>query len=287
MDNSTSESHLRQEQAPKGRSGSRPTLNGAALVRTGDVPTGLASHFATPLSRSATSPQLQGHPREDPGRSRSLCDDPIFTPADPPWGLRSDPRERRFIERWRERYNQNEDRERRFMHWVSFIKELDRRIGFEWWVTLTFRGPVHTEAALKCLGRWEHKINRKVYGVRYTRRGEGISSIVAIEYQKRGVLHFHALTGGTKLPPRRGPLEADHLHVRDDGVREFRRLTAMDWWEDMAGIARIYPYRRAGGAEEYVSKYVVKDGHIFPSGPFNAQTPDLMHTSTERAEGRS
>jgi len=188
-------------------------------------------------------------PRSSVSSSVSL--DKIYTKNDPPVGSPGEPKERRFIDGWKQRVVDAEDRELRYTKWVSFIKDLDQRVGFDWWVTLTFRGPVHPESALKCLGRWEHKINRKVYGVRYGRRGEGISSIVAIEYQKRGVLHFHALTAGTKLPARRGivsaPPTAPWIHLRKDGVREFRRMTAMDSWNDLAGIARIYPFRRGGG----------------------------------------
>lgn len=65
----------------------------------------------------------------------------------------------------------------------------------------------------------------------------------ATEYQRRGVLHYHALLGG--------------------GVKGLRRLSWMDSWEEIGGgFARIYPYDSTRGGKVYVTKYAVKGGEL-------------------------
>lgn len=205
-----------------------------------------------------------------------------WTASRPPWGLAHEPSERRFIGRWRDLVTRLQETTARREEWVRFIKELDLRVGgFDWFSTLTFRDPTHPESAVKAFMRWTHAMNRKIYGVRYTQRPEdGISSVLALEYQRRGVIHFHALQGGTKARPGRQLAETAKpaFVLTDRHERAFRRLTAMDAWFQMAGIARIYPYRRDGGAEKYVAKYITKagGGDIFLAGPFGARTPELL-----------
>jgi hypothetical protein len=65
----------------------------------------------------------------------------------------------------------------------------------------------------------------------------------AIEYQRRGTLHFHALIGPELLK------DVNHF--------EYMNL----WYNKGNGFARIYPYDPEK-AEWYVSKYVVKGGEI-------------------------
>jgi hypothetical protein len=153
--------------------------------------------------------------------------------------------------------------------WVDYIKELGDRIGgWEWFSTYTFRYQTHPESAHKAWMKLMHRANRRAYGVRYTNRpGDGISSIVAMEYQKRGVLHFHTLDGATK------------------GIK---RMQVVDEWFSMAGIARVYPFRKHGGAEAYVSKYIMKadpwrehnrGGDIFLAGPFGSNTGRLEQST--------
>lgn len=151
--------------------------------------------------------------------------------------------------------------------WIEWIKRLDLMVGgFEWFSTWTFRKNTHPESAIKAFMRLQHIINRKGYGVKYWRdKRLGMSSIVALEYQKRGVLHLHTLDGGT---------------------RDFRRMAAIDLWFSMAGIARVYPFRRNGGAEAYVVKYILKGnpwtikggGDLFILGPFTrGRDLDWLH----------
>lgn len=164
--------------------------------------------------------------------------------------------------------------------WIEFIKDLGEEVGgFNWFGTWTFRADWHPIPALKLYKRLQHYINLTLYGPRYRSHGLGMSSILAIEYQQRGIIHFHTL---------------------DAGVQNFRRYgerSVMQFWERWAGYARVYPFRIEGGAEEYVSKilepwiinkkrinreekvasYILKeksknpsdDGPIFLLGPFN------------------
>jgi hypothetical protein len=190
--------------------------------------------------------------------------------------------ERRFMGRWFQAAWRLREAATRREEWVRFVQELDRRVGgFDWFTTLTFQDETHPESAIKAFHRWVHGMNRKIYGVRYTQRpADGISSVVAIEYQRRGVVHFHALQGGTKA--RSGRLLTKDAQaffvVTERHERAYRRLAAMDAWFEMAGIARIFQYRREGGAERYVSKYITKagGGDIFLAGPFGVQTSDLL-----------
>jgi len=160
-------------------------------------------------------------------------------------------------------------------NWVQFIRSLDAKAGFDWYSTWTFRDDTHPESAVKALRRLHHIINRRVYGVRYWKRNAalgrdvyGISSVVCIERQQRGVLHFHSL---------------------DAGTRGFRRLDAMDIWYKMAGIARVYPFERNGGAEKYVAKYIMKGkpwesrggGELYLFGSFNSDRCPTWPRSNE------
>ena len=73
------------------------------------------------------------------------------------------------------------------------------KYNWQWFVTLTFRYEVHPEAARKLFGVFVHGINQQLFGRHYYRRSRtGIYWVVALEYQKRGVIHFHALLGADR-----------------------------------------------------------------------------------------
>jgi hypothetical protein len=121
--------------------------------------------------------------------------------------------------------------------WIALLG----RWEWEWFCTFTFRDLVHPEAADKRFRVLLSQANRVLYGVRWHKHGEGIRWVRALEYQKRDVIHYHALLAG---------------------VQDLRRLTWMDRWYDMAGIARIEPITTPDAVVRYVSKYVVKGGEI-------------------------
>jgi hypothetical protein len=127
----------------------------------------------------------------------------------------------------------------------SAYLELLSRYPLQWFCTLTFRDSVHPERAFKAFRVWTNEINRRLYGRQWHKRGDGIYWVLAWEYQRRGVLHFHALLG-----------DVEDLNTR------IWRLERMDRWDELAGIARVEDIKGHAAVERYVSKYVVKGGQL-------------------------
>ena len=132
--------------------------------------------------------------------------------------------------------------------WVALLG----RWQWEWFCTFTFHDLVHPEAADKRFRVLISQANRVLYGVRWAKHGAGLRWVRALEYQKRDVIHYHALIAG---------------------VQDLRRLYWMDRWHELAGYARIEPVESAAAVSRYVSKYVVKGGEIDLGGPL--VPPDL------------
>lgn len=138
--------------------------------------------------------------------------------------------------------SQETDRDALRDAWADFLGP----VPFQWFATLTFETNVHPEAALKRFRRFTNDLNRRLYGRRWMNRADGgIYWIVAIERQKRGVVHLHALMGDSQ-----------------DLNAITRRLDWMDYWNEIAGFARIEAIRSDDAALRYVTKYVIKDGEI-------------------------
>jgi hypothetical protein len=102
-----------------------------------------------------------------------------------------------------------------------------------------------------------------LYGHRWHKKGEGIRWGRALEYQKRDVIHYHALLAG---------------------VKDLRRLTWMDRWHELAGIARIEKIESTAAVARYVSKSVVKGGEIDIGGPLMPQALPLFE-AVSRPDG--
>jgi hypothetical protein len=132
--------------------------------------------------------------------------------------------------------------------WIALLG----RWEWEWFCTFTFRDMVHPEAADKRFRVLISQANRVLYGHRWHKKGAGLRWVRALEYQKRDVIHYHALLAG---------------------VQDLRRLFWMDRWHELAGYARIEPIDSAAAVARYVSKYVVKGGEIDMGGPL--VPPDL------------
>jgi hypothetical protein len=111
---------------------------------------------------------------------------------------------------------------------------------------------VHPEAADKRFRVLISQANRVLFGTMWYKRQQGLRWVRALEYQKRDVIHYHALMAG---------------------VQDLRRLMWMDRWNELAGFARIEPIESAAAVSRYVSKYVVKGGEIDMGGPL--VSPDL------------
>lgn len=125
--------------------------------------------------------------------------------------------------------------------WIDFLL----RFPLDWFCTFTFRDAVHPEAAAKRLLYLVSALNRDVFGNHWQRRTSGIYWVAGIEYQRRGVLHFHGLLGA---PENLG--------------EKFRRLYWMEFWFRIAGIARIEQISDHVLVAAYVSKYVTKAGEV-------------------------
>jgi len=130
-------------------------------------------------------------------------------------------------------------------------QDLLGRWRWDWFATLTFKDVVHPEKAEKLFCVWISKINRRLYGPRWFKHGKGIRWVRSLEFQRRGVIHFHALLGG-------------------DGLSHLHRLSWMDEWDKLAGFARIEPPRSSEAVRAYCAKYVVKGGEIDLGGPLKA-----------------
>lgn len=107
---------------------------------------------------------------------------------------------------------------------------------WDWYATMTFAEPVHPEQAGKRWARWIRDLEkRERCGVRWAR---------ALEWQKRQVIHYHAL-------------------VWFGGREQGHRLTSMKRWEEIGqGFSRVVTYDPARGAGYYLGKYVAKGGEV-------------------------
>jgi len=121
--------------------------------------------------------------------------------------------------------------------WIGFIGRFE---PFELYATLTFVEDIHPEQADRRYKRFIRSINESLYGRRYRERGKSIYWVRALEFQRRQVIHFHALLGG--------------------GVYKLHRLRTMQLWESEKGngMARIEKYNPTLGARHYLSNYVSK-----------------------------
>lgn len=124
--------------------------------------------------------------------------------------------------------------------------ELLERYEWDWFCTFTFQSDVHPEAAAKLFRVWVSKLNRFLYG-RYWYKNPmgGVFWVRALEYQKRGVIHYHALIAG--------------IADLNDKTRRFKW---MEEWEHLAGYSRIELIESPQAVSRYISKYVVKGGEI-------------------------
>lgn len=128
-------------------------------------------------------------------------------------------------------------------HWTAFLL----RFPMQWFATMTFRERIHPEAADKAWRLWNSKLNRTIYGNRWWQRPEqGVFWIRGMEWQRRSVVHYHALVGA------RFPMD-----------QIAHRLSWMDeWYAQTKSYARIYTIHSDELVRRYVSKYVTKQGEI-------------------------
>jgi len=105
------------------------------------------------------------------------------------------------------------------------------RYNWDWYVTLTFRHPVSAKVAHHLWCKWIRALEKQL--------DDGVGYFRVSEIQRgRQILHYHALMLN---------------------VRRLRRLTWMDRWYQISGIARIFAYDYQRGANFYLSKYITKE----------------------------
>jgi hypothetical protein len=130
--------------------------------------------------------------------------------------------------------------------WVELISRHD----WQWFGTFTFREEVHPEKADKLFRLWcafideAHLGSKKWY--RPNQRKNRLQWVRGLEWQKRGVLHYHALI--RNLPAYR------------DGFDD-RQLWAGKW-DYLAGFALLLPVAEIGGVAGYIAKYCAKGGEV-------------------------
>ena len=92
---------------------------------------------------------------------------------------------------------------------------------------------------------WLRKLNEAVYGRRFREQKLGIDNAYGMEFQKRGVIHIHAIMKG--IP-------------KEVSMYEW----AKKWWGQHSnnGYATIEPYNPQLGAVGYLGKYIVKGGQV-------------------------
>lgn len=119
----------------------------------------------------------------------------------------------------------------------------DRKGGWDWFATLTFRDrtPEEVKSGWTKVG-WAYSSKACDAFLCHVGEVKGLHDVHwlrAREIQRdRGVPHWHALIGG---------------------VKDLRRDAAWQWWHERYGFARILPYEREKGASFYLCKYVTKE----------------------------
>jgi hypothetical protein len=138
--------------------------------------------------------------------------------------------------------------------------------NFTWFCTFTFKDEKHPEAADKAFRVWINTLNRELYGKRWKNRiPGGVLWVRALEWQKRDVVHYHALVVGVPTD-------------RDESIRLAQRYQRV-WLVDLeCGFARLDIIDdRQTAVHKYVSKYTSKGGEIDFSHNFGRSTHDYLH----------
>lgn len=110
--------------------------------------------------------------------------------------------------------------------WGQFLSQF----SWDWFLTLTFKDEVGSFRAHRLFGFFVRDIEKAAGLPIFWFRADEIGT-------HGGRFHIHALMGN---------------------VAHLRRLTWMDRWNKLAGIARILPFSAKRGAAYYCAKYVTK-----------------------------
>ena len=146
--------------------------------------------------------------------------------------------------------------------WGEFVPSLFTPRQF---VTQTYREETSLNSVLRRHGFLVSQVNRKLFGNNWRRHGEGISFVLGVEPQLRGVLHSHAVWDAEFVP-------YDVIHSTMRGL---------------GGHAWAEPVNSNCGVGHYVTKYAVKSGqvHIYLSRVSEALRNDVPGLTTRRMGG--
>lgn len=135
--------------------------------------------------------------------------------------------------------------------WVDWLGALD----WQWFVTYTFPDRIHPEAADKKFRLWMSIFQRHLTGATNWHRPSHVNHtarwVRGLEWQKRGVIHYHALIFA---PPARSDLRTFSIQERMGWAAEWQRISG--------GFGRVDAVASASGALAYLTKYAVKGAAI-------------------------
>lgn len=108
-------------------------------------------------------------------------------------------------------------------------------------LTLTFEDDTPYDIAITKFKLLVRELNKDLFGKHYTKivKHSYFSYVLGIEYQTRGVIHFHALADR--------PVNFDKIHKL---------------WNDWSGFAWIGNIRNKYDCVKYIAKYILKGGQI-------------------------
>jgi len=142
--------------------------------------------------------------------------------------------------------------------WASFLSNYSWQI----FATFTFKDETHPEAADKAFRHWAKLVDHS-NGWRHRSKSTYARRMIwarGLEWQKRGVIHFHSLIGN--LPYER--------------TSQVQRTLMGKQWFDMknTGFAKVDLYDGRTSAAEYITKYCAKGGEVDLSP--SLKLPDLV-----------
>jgi hypothetical protein len=126
------------------------------------------------------------------------------------------------------------DREALRDAWIALLG----RWEWEWFCTFTFRDLVHPEAADKRFRVLISQANRVLWGVRWYQRRQGLRWVRALEYQKRDVIHYHALLAGVQ--------DSDPCTC-NGAITSVRRRTSEREWRVVFHMNGFFGFHRISG----------------------------------------
>jgi len=136
--------------------------------------------------------------------------------------------------------------------WETYLGEFAQ---WKHYLTLTFRDEVYPDIAMSKYMQLVNQLNKSLYGSNYVRKyGHSyFSYLLGIEYQKRGVIHFHVLIDK--------PIDYALAHKI---------------WNKIAGFAWIEPIENPEALISYCTKYVIKGGDLLPYRSKNKKSPNNL-----------